>query len=58
MTRLSDLGRPIIGHRHDGPLASELDHFILALFAANRSTCAIFAKSRIIPIRITISLSS
>ncbi|TRC98292.1 hypothetical protein FJV76_13280 [Mesorhizobium sp. WSM4303] len=28
MTRLSDLGRPIIGHRHEGPPASELEHFI------------------------------
>ncbi|ESX51761.1 hypothetical protein X761_24395 [Mesorhizobium sp. LSHC424B00] len=30
----------------------------LALFAANRSTCATFAKSLIMPIRITISLSN
>ncbi|ESW78766.1 hypothetical protein X770_32165 [Mesorhizobium sp. LSJC269B00] len=30
----------------------------LALFAGNRSICAIFARSLIMPIRITISLSN
>lgn len=28
MTKLSDLGRPLIGHRHEGPPASELAHFL------------------------------
>lgn len=28
MTRLSDLGRPLVGHRHKGPPASELAHFL------------------------------
>ncbi|ESX08904.1 MULTISPECIES: DUF3606 domain-containing protein [unclassified Mesorhizobium] len=53
MTRLSDLGRPLIGHRHEGPPASELAHFLPCLFAVNRSICAIFARSLIMPIRST-----
>jgi hypothetical protein len=57
MTKLSDLGRPIIGHRHEGPPASSIISW-LAQIAANRSTCAIFAKSPITQIQSTISRSN